>query len=168
MERANLTDFQLRAFARVNREIVRFFELLEITDGLVWDEYDLKGMPSTLVADVVPSYYYPDIAVDVSNLAFCETSVTNCDLFEQVRKRVWRTLSEERFALMNTPAYDGLARFLAEHVDAYPLNEEGEWILDPELRQPSGDDIFEPSLVDARIETAKKAHQELLAEFAPL
>ena len=168
MEHVQLSDLQLKALARVSRQIARFFGLLELTDCLVWSEYDLRGLPASLAEDIIPTALNPAEPETPESMRYGESGIRGDSLCIQATDRIWRALREEQPLLMDTPAYDDLAEFVSEHIDRYPLDEEGEWLLDPDLLfEPPYGDGRELSPITERIERAQEAHRRLLMRYAP-
>lgn len=127
-----LTDAQAAAFCRVYRKVVDFFEVMELSDELVWHDYDLRGFPASLVEDVVPSPVYPPSSEPEGRLLYSEHGVLACDLHAQLSAQVWRTLREERALLGRTPAYERLDEIVSQYVEDYPYDEDGRWVPDPD------------------------------------
>lgn len=149
-----LADGQVAAFCRVYREVVDFFEVMELSDELVWHDYDLRGFPPRLVEDVVPSPVYPPSAEPEGRLLYGEWGVLACDLHAQLALRVRRTLRVERALLGRTTAYAGLDEIVSLYVEDYPYDEDDRWVPDPELS-------FEPPYVGSATPMGMKAAKGL-------
>ncbi|WP_322354846.1 hypothetical protein [Paratractidigestivibacter sp.] len=159
-----LSDTQLMAFYRVHRKISEFFWLAENTDRLVWDEYDLRGFPPSLVADVVPTRLWPQAVVRCRECI--EHGVRAADLHQQLWEGVCRALEAEKPLLFSCGLYQELEDYVEKYVYGYAIDDErGEWIPDPDdiYEATGGPDIPRPL---SHMETVEAEAATAMAEIA--
>lgn len=160
-----LNDIQLMAFWRVHKKIQEFFWLVESTDHLVWNEYNLKGFPPSLVGDVVPSWRWPQSEISLSKLTYGESGIKAPDLHQQLWEGICRALEAEKPLLFSCGLYGDLSDYVEKYVFGYAIdNESYEWLPDP-------DDIYEaPAYPDkprplTRMETIEAEAPKAMAQI---
>ena len=160
-----LNNIQLMAFWRVHKKIQEFFWLVESTDHLVWNEYDLKGFPPSLVNNVVPSWRWPQSEISLSKLTYGESGIKAPDLHQQLWEGICRALEAEKPLLYSCGLYGELIDYVEKYVFGYAIDVEGyEWLPDP-------DDIYEaPAYPDkprplTRMETIEAEAPKAMAQI---
>ncbi len=128
-----LSDVQLMAFYRVHKKISEFFWIATNTDHMVWDEYDLRGFPQSLVADVASSCLWTQGITSSFKLEYGEYGVKIQDLHQQLWEGICRQLEAEKPLLYSCELYDELCEYIEKYVYGYAIDEEaGEWLPDPD------------------------------------
>ena len=129
-----LDAMQYEAWCRIYKEIVDYLELQDLADDFVWDEYNLRGYPASLVRDIVPSTVYPPSDIPDNKMLYGHTGIKSGDLHLQATLRVQRAVEHERPILQGTKLLDAVQRYVYEHISEFPYDDEGRWWLDPDLK----------------------------------
>jgi hypothetical protein len=157
-----LNDREAEGLFPVYREIVDFFELVDVTDQLVWHEYDLRSLSPALARDVVPSHLYAP-SLDRTP-ATGPMGVTNIDLHDQVSRRVRRALTEQKARLGSSFVYADLDAFVDEYIEMFPYDENDEWVPDPDLLYEPPK-CFSPSPMALKQAEAQKALDSICKQY---